>query len=177
VSYRLSPDIIERILQDKRFWRKLAIDTLREGMQNRTLSVDSTTARAPSLGPVIESRLLGRDPRLRLRGRQRPIPMIAEVRTIDESGVLLSQNQARRVKRSWDRARVRGQKLAQNIDANPDREDPSDGMDDHTGQSCSDVHPNMSHADWMDSEEEGENMNPLFRDPALTSHLERRGRR
>jgi hypothetical protein len=88
------------------------------------------------------------------------VPMIVEVKTIDpEKGVLLTQGQARRLRRQWDKGRLRGQQQIQNADT------PTHAMKDHPGVSCEDKHPGVSHDDYMDSEEEKEEEhgNPLFR--------------
>jgi hypothetical protein len=88
------------------------------------------------------------------------VPMIVEVKTIDpERGVLLTQGQARKLRRQWDNGRLLGQQQIQNVDK------PSDAMKVHPGVSCEDEHPGVSHDDYMDSEEEKEEEhgNPLFR--------------
>jgi len=157
---RISPDVIERVLSDKHYWRKLAVQLLAEARSGQ-LDPDSATARVPSLSPILESKIQRRDSRVRLVKDPGPraVPMIVEVKTVDpEKGVLLTQNQARGLRRQWDKGRLRGQQQIQNADM-------GDPMKDHPGISCNDEHPGVSHDDYMNSEEEKEEErgNPLYR--------------
>ncbi len=156
---RFSADIIERVLADKHYWRRLAAQVIAEATSQNVPRGEVDSAIAPALGEILESRLQRRDLRVRLVEDPGPrtIPMIVEVKTVDpEKGVLLSQSQARRLRRQWDRGRLRGQQQVQNADM-------PDAMKDHPGVSCDDEHPGMSHDDYMDSEEEEEHSNPLYR--------------
>jgi hypothetical protein len=151
---KISPAIIERVLQDRSFWRKLAVELLAESQAGQN-EPGYSIARGPALGPIAESRIHAQDPRVTIRGQPgpRPVPMIAEVRTIDpiKRAPVLSQSQARHRVRKMNEARLKAQQSAQDFDLH------------HPGQDCRDVHPNMSHDDWLDSEEEEEENHPLFR--------------
>jgi hypothetical protein len=159
---KLSDSVIERVLQDKGYWRRLAAQIIAEAASEKQSSeVDSFTAPAVNLGQILESHSPG-STRVRLSSSTNPgprrIPQIAEVKTVDPmSGVLLSQKQARRLRRQWDKGRLRAQAEAQ-------KSDMPDELKDHPGVSCDDEHPGQSHSDYMDSEEEEEeSTNPLYR--------------
>ena len=164
---RLSPDLIERVLSDRQFWRKMAREIIEGSSQNQPTEVDSAIAGSFSLGPVMESRRHQRDSRVRLVRDPGPrrIPMISEVRTVNESGVLLTEAQARRIKRAWDRRRLREQE-------NNSDQSSIDKLADHPGQSCDDAHPGMSHNDFLvkQEEEEEERSNPLFRQNSASAN-------
>jgi hypothetical protein len=150
---QLSAEIIEKVLRDRTYWRRLAAELLAEsrtGLPEPGYSV----ARSPALGPIAESRIHRQDPRVPLARQPGPsaIPMIFEQKTIDpvKRVPLLTQSQARRVKLEMNEARLKAQKAMQ------------DGDQDHPGEDCMDFHPNMSHDEWRNSEEGDEN-HPLFR--------------
>ncbi len=170
---KLSPDIIERVLADKHYWRQLAAQMMAESSQ-RTQRGEPDSAifeigasPLPPLGKIVESRLM---PQTRVRLSSGPRPMISEVSTILPSGGVISQRKALRLKRDWNRVRLRAQEKAQRSErgdaAGAEEEDSRPPIADHPGASCSDAHPNQSHDDYMDSEEEEEEeerKNPLFR--------------
>ncbi len=63
------------------------------------------------------------------------------------------------MRRAWDEGKRRGQEQVQNTDANPTRDarfDPDNPVKDHPGKACGDAHPGMSHDDFLDKQEEGE---------------------
>jgi hypothetical protein len=91
--------------------------------------------------------------------------MISEIKTLSpEGGVLLSQSEARCLRRQWDKGRLRAQQQIQNAESG------QVGMD-HPGQSCNQAHPDTSHDEFVisthgddeEEEEEEERSNPLFR--------------
>jgi len=99
--------------------------------------------------------------------------MIAEIKTVDpERGVIISQRKAMRLKREWNRGRLRAQERAQRSErrdaAGEEEEEGDNPMQDHPGKSCWDTHDRMgmSHDDFLDKqeeEEEEEHRNPLYR--------------
>ena len=164
---RLSSDILERVLADKHYWKRLAAEIIAEASQNAPHGADSAIAPpAASLGRILESRLQPHSTRVRISPPgpgPRLVPMIAEVETLSpEGGVLLSQAQARRLRRQWDSGRLRGQEQAQHLAERGDaagaeeEEEEDNPMQDHPGKSCSDAHAGMSHDDFLDKQEEEE---------------------
>src|SRR5207247_8594651 len=83
-AMKISPDVIERVLSDKHYWRRLAVQLLAEA-QTRQLNPDSATARAPALSPITESRIQRRDSKVRLVHERGPraVPMLVGVKTIE----------------------------------------------------------------------------------------------
>ena len=187
---KLSPDIIERVLADKYYWRKLAAQIVSEASQ-RVQRGESDSAifeigslPLPPLEKIVENRLV---PQTRVRLTSGPPPMISEVKTVDpERGVIVSQRKALRLKTEWNRGRLRAQEKAQRRErgdaaGEEEEEDSRPQIADHPGASCSNAHPNQSHDDYMNDEEEEEenapSANPLFRDRRNTFDTTRRGRR
>jgi hypothetical protein len=90
--------------------------------------------------------------------------MIAEIRTVSSSGVVISQRRAQRLKQKWNESRLRAQQQIQNAESG------QVGMD-HPSQSCNQAHPDTSHDEFViakhgddeEEEEEEERSNPLFR--------------
>ncbi len=171
----IKPDVMERVLANKFYWRRLAAKVIAESSQNvprSTLGADSAIAPAPQLGQILESRM--QQTRVRLSSSPSPgprtHPMIAEVSTISASrgAVVISEKRAQRLRRAWDEGRRRGQAMVQSVDANPttdaQADDGENPMRDHPGRSCGDAHPGMSHDDFKDQqeEEEEEHRNPLY---------------
>ncbi len=188
----IKPDIIEKILKNRSYWHQIAAEIISENAQKRSEDIDSAAAPpSASLGRILESRLQPHSTRVRVSPPgpgPRLVPMIAEVETLSpEGGVLLSQGQARRLRRQWDRGRLRGQEQVQRVvergDAAGGEEEEGDNpMKDHPGKSCSDAHAGLSHQDFRDQQEEEEeseeeNVNPLFRDRRNTFDTTRRRRR
>jgi hypothetical protein len=184
----ITPEIIERALRDKYFWKKLAASIIAEAGQNVPRGTsDSAIAEIGAsplpLGRILESHSLQRTrvrfPLVPGKG-PRMVPMIAEVNTLSpEGGVLLSQIEARRLRRHWDKGRLRAQQQIQ------DAESGQVGMD-HPGQSCAQSHPDTSHDEFVisthgddeeEEEEEEERTNPLFRDRRSTFDTSRRRQR
>jgi hypothetical protein len=170
---KLTERQLQRVLQDKKYWVEIAAGILAEHPQNAPRETDSAIAEIgsmpQSLGRIHESRLLQRTrvrfPLVPGKG-PRSVPMIAEVETVSpERGVLLSQTEALRLRRQWDKGRLCAQQQIQN------GESGQVGMD-HPGQSCNQAHPVTSHDEFViathgddeeEEEEEEERSNPLFR--------------
>jgi hypothetical protein len=163
----ITPDIIEKVLKNRSYWHQIAAEIISENSQKRSEDIDSAAAPpSASLGRILESRLQPSSTRLRISPQQpgpRLVPMISEIKTIDpEKGVLLSQSQARRLRRQWNQGRLRGQEQAQHVgergDAAGEEEEEEGGnpMQDHPGKKCSDAHAGMSHDDFLDRQEEEE---------------------
>jgi hypothetical protein len=183
----ITPEIIERALRDKYFWKKLAASMIAEAAQNVRGTSDSAIAEIGAsplpLGRILESHSLQRTRvRFPLPGSgPRTIPMINEIKTLSpEGGVLLSQTEARRLRRQWDKGRLRAQQQIQNAESG------QVGMD-HPGQSCNQAHPNTSHDEFVisthgddeeeEEEEEEEKTNPLFRNSRTSFDTSRRRQR
>ncbi len=160
----INGSLIEKVLNDKFYWKKLAARIISESSQNQNQVREVDSSMAPSrlrLGEILENRL--RPTRLSSpRGPgPRTVPSIAEVSTISASkgAVVISQKRARVLRRAWDEGKRRGQEQ-QNLDANPTTDAQADGSDnptqDHPGQACGDAHPGMSHDDFKDQQEEEE---------------------
>jgi len=193
----VTPEIIERALRDKYFWKKLAAEIIAESSQNMPRENSDSAIAEIGVSPLPLGRILESHSPQRTRVRlplpgsgPRMVPMIAEVNTLSpEGGVLLSQGQARRLRRQWDRGRLRGQSQSQHLAERGDaageeeEEEGSNPMQDHPGQNCSDAHAGMSHDEFLDQQEEEEeerqrpSVNPLFRNPRNSFDTSRRRQR
>lgn len=176
---KLTERQLERILNDKNYWATIAAEIIASAAQNvppgtSDSGIAEVGSMPQSLGRIHESYSPQRTRvRFPLPGPgPRGIPMIAEVKTISPEGsVLLSQSQARRRLRQWDRGRLRAQEQAQK-----QGEGGSVGMD-HPSESCRQAHPDETHDEFLirthgeeeeasqnPQDEEEENVNPMFRD-------------
>jgi hypothetical protein len=186
---KLTERQLERILNDKNYWATVASEIIAEASQNvphgnSDSAIAGIVAQPLPLGRILESHspqqtrvrfpLPGSGPRF--------VPMISEVETVSTGrGVLLTQREARRLRRQWDRGRLRGQEQAQHLAERGEEEEEGDSpMQDHPGKSCSDAHAGMSHKNFLDQQEEEEeseeeNVNPLFRDRRNTFDTTRPG--
>jgi hypothetical protein len=173
----ITPEILERALRDKYYWRKLASQIISESSQNvpkRVTFSDSGEARAPPipLGRIHETNL--RQTRARLSSsdpgpKVRVVPMISEFSTVSSIGVV-SEKRAQRWKQLWNNGRLTGQEQVQRgRERGEEEEEDSDfPLKDHPQQSCDSTHPGQTHDDYMADEEEEEeenlrSVNPLYR--------------